>query len=359
MNEDPSRIGTLTQPGLRTRLLCVALLAFVVLAAHAGARERIDLVKMTNGDRLTCEIIHLQSAALNVRTANVGTVTIDWPDVAALISSQLFEVELVDGRRIIGSLGETETSGQVELRTRTDGSLILQLSDVTGIVQLGSTIWDSRRGYLDFGFDYSSAGESTQISVGAEFNLQGPRFRWENDLSTTLSNDAYSPQRMRNLLQTALEIPLGRKWVARAVTSYESNDDLDLDSRVSGAALAIWYPKVSARGRWGVGGGIVETRESYFGEEASANSTLATLVATGDYDRFGAFGTNATGELAWLPVLDGSGRYRLELRGSVRQKIFSDFSISLSPYLSYDSRPPQSEAKQQDWGWVSSVGWNF
>jgi hypothetical protein len=141
--------------------------------------------------------------------------------------------------------------------------------------------------------------------------------------------------------------------------SLERNDDLDLDMRLSASGSAVWYPKRSARGRWGVGGGLVESREQYFGEEEANTSILGSLMLTGDYDRFGPFGTNASGQIVWLRSFDGSGRHRTEFRGSVRQKIYSDFTFTVSPYYSFDSKPPRSDLESEDWGWVSSIGWNF
>ena len=60
-----------------------------------------------------------------------------------------------------------------------------------------------------------------------------------------------------------------------------------------------------------------------------------------------------------LPALSGPNRYRIELRGSFTQKILSDFNISVSPYYSYDSRTPVAGIENEDWGWISSVGWIF
>ena len=52
-------------------------------------------------------------------------------------------------------------------------------------------------------------------------------------------------------------------------------------------------------------------------------------------------------------------RHRVEARGSLTQKIASNFNISISPYYSYDSRTPLEGVENEDWGFISSVGWTF
>src|SRR6188508_49906 len=129
-----------------------ALLALLVAASPLLGRERIDTVDLTNGDHVTCEIIAMKSRSLQVRTETMGTVAIDWPDVAAMASTQLFEVELTDGSRLWGSLPPPAWTGRISVKTE-GGTLTFPLEAVVSIVQLGKTLWQNRRGYLDFGLD--------------------------------------------------------------------------------------------------------------------------------------------------------------------------------------------------------------
>jgi len=55
-----------------------------------------------------------------------------------------------------------------------------------------------------------------------------------------------------------------------------------------------------------------------------------------------------SGVFAWVPV-----------SGSLRQKLGSEFTFSVSPFYSYDCRPPSAAAAREDWGWTSSLGWGF
>jgi hypothetical protein len=63
--------------------------------------------------------------------------------------------------------------------------------------------------------------------------------------------------------------------------------------------------------------------------------------------------------VVYLPMLNGPSRYRVEMRGRLRQKLGRNFTFDLNPYYSFDSRPPQPALASEDWGLVSSIGWNF
>src|SRR4051812_41981855 len=102
-------------------------LALVLLALAGGteasaAHRRRDVIELTNGDRVTGEIIRLESGTLSVQTAALGNVSIDWPDIASLVSEQLFEVRLSDGRRLVGAFGKSGQPGQLELLTVDQGN---------------------------------------------------------------------------------------------------------------------------------------------------------------------------------------------------------------------------------------------
>ena len=91
----------------------------------------------------------------------------------------------------------------------------------------------------------------------------------------------------------------------------------------------------------------------------SQRLTVVRLMAAGEYYRFGRFGTKVSLSVFYFPVLTGEERERLEIKAYFRQKLTSDFSLSISPYYTYDSLPPLAGAEQEDWGWTTSVGWQF
>lgn len=55
------------------------------------ARDKTDLIVLTNGDRLTCEIKKLESGVLYASLDSVdGSISISWSKVARIESKHLF-----------------------------------------------------------------------------------------------------------------------------------------------------------------------------------------------------------------------------------------------------------------------------
>jgi hypothetical protein len=337
-----------------------AALAFFLLAASAvSARDRIDVVKLVKGDRITCEIVKLESGYLTVRTASFGTVDIEWTDVTALISIQLFDIERSDGVRFHGHFDEGVVPGTLLLRQGDEEMFAIPHSDVFSIRQLGASIWRSRRGHLNAGLDYTHASDESKFSLDAELTFQGRRFRFKNSLTSSVSDDAESERRERTSAESGLEIPLGKRFALITRASYNRNDELDLDSRINVAGAAVWIPWRGARGRYFLGAGAVQSEERYRGETSSHAVTGAVALTGGEYHRFGKYGTVASFEIAYIPVLTGESRYRIEAAASFSQELVHDFNFAVSPYYSFDSRPPRPSLNDEDWGWISSVGWTF
>jgi hypothetical protein len=349
------------RPRTRNRsllLAAVATAALVVASTPLHARDRIDRIELRSGDRVTCEIIDMRSRSLNARTLDLGTVAIDWVEVTAIISPQLFEVELVNGARIVGSFAKSEEPGSLVVNSA-NGALGVRFADVAGIVQIGRTIWQGRRGHLDLGLEFTSAKQDLQFSLGAQLELRTRRFRSISSVTAVISDSSETEQRTRGDIRSALDVPLSRHWVFTASGILERNDDLGLEGRLTGSGAGVWIPRRYTRGYWGLGAGLAQSEERYTGQTSSTTSTAGMLLLVADYDHFGPFGTQASFNALYLPMLSGPERRRVEVRGYLRQKVTVSFTFTLSPFYSYDSRPPQGGLKSQDWGVVSAIGWNF
>src|SRR5215831_13705780 len=93
----------------RFLLLTLALLITVPLYA----RDKTDVMVMTNGDRLTCEVKGLDAGVLYVSFDYIdGTASVNWTKVASLESEQLFVVKTEGGEVYTGKLRNPESASE-------------------------------------------------------------------------------------------------------------------------------------------------------------------------------------------------------------------------------------------------------
>ena len=89
---------------VKMRIFAGFLAIFALLASAAASAEKTDVVILNNGDRLTGEIVALRRGLLEFSTDTMGTVQIEWEEIARVESRALYEVDLESGARHFGSL---------------------------------------------------------------------------------------------------------------------------------------------------------------------------------------------------------------------------------------------------------------
>src|SRR5262245_46096770 len=99
-----TRRSRATRPWVRTMGVLVWTLVAASTPAWAAGHGKIDLVELTNGNQITCEVVSLQRGKLTAKTDAMGTLSIEWDSVRSLVSPVLYDVELSSGRQLLGSL---------------------------------------------------------------------------------------------------------------------------------------------------------------------------------------------------------------------------------------------------------------
>src|SRR6185503_11073737 len=77
----------------------LTILFVLSLAPAAAAQPKTDIVVLSNGDRITGEISSLERGRLEYKTDDIGTLQVEWDNVARLEAVGMFEIVTRDGRR--------------------------------------------------------------------------------------------------------------------------------------------------------------------------------------------------------------------------------------------------------------------
>src|SRR4029077_9668922 len=95
------------------KLKIIFLSVAMLVSSPILARKNTDVIRMKNGDRITCEVKGLNSNTLYVSIPYViGTLSVDWSKVDHIESKQLFIVKTQDGVVYTGALSTPETLGE-------------------------------------------------------------------------------------------------------------------------------------------------------------------------------------------------------------------------------------------------------
>ncbi len=331
----------------------------VGLAGNAAARPKTDVVALENGDRTTCEIKELARGKLRIKTDAMGTIYIEWADIAELHSDFFFRVESREGQRLFGTLAMDADSTQLRV-TWMSLTASLAAADVVEIVPIEQSFWSSQDGSLSFGFNYTKASDVLELTFDWVNAYRTERNLYDLKALTTLTDKGDSTGTIqRTDLSFSYHRLLKGKWTGNTSLALQRNDELDLQRRI---ILSVGLGISPIKNNWNI---------LLFSIGAALNSELATTatdtvesgegVFTASYSlfKYNSPKTDISTSLNFYPSITQDDRYRLNLDIKLRREIIHDLFLDISYYQEYDSKAPSGEGEKKDYGIVTSVGWSY
>ncbi len=332
-------------------------MAAVLLPSGAVAREKIDVVTLANGDRVTGEIKQLDVGILTLKTDHMGTVSIEWVAVASVESEQSFELTDADGATYYGMVSPTDDGAGIQV-LGFDGLYLLAHDEIVRIAQIEDEWWRRWRGYIDLGVVLASANNQQDYTLDAAADYRQEKFVWRNSVTGSLNDRDNAARTSRADFSSSFQRTRSNRWFWVTQLEFTRNEELNLSLRSSATGGYGRYLVETSRSQLSAAAGLSAVREDYYGEEAGEWSS--ELVLAGSYRLFVFEGreTTLTTNLQILPSLTVSGRYRIEFYSSFRRKLVRDFTIAFTLEESYDSKPPEG-SRSSDLRFRTTLGWSF
>jgi len=351
MNRLPPTAGPQPHTG------ALVLVAFLLLAGSAAAAPRTDVVTLRNGDRVTGEILRLERGKLDLKTDDAGTISFEWDKIARVEANRLFEVGTSDDRRFFGSLGPAPDGSLAVIAP--DVVVTLAMAEVTLIAPIGESFWRKLDGSFDVGFSYTKSSGIAQINVNSDTAYRKPKSEVDLNISLTgTRQEADGTRDDRGWLELSYTRYPRPGWFVGGLGSFETNESLGLRLR-SQLGVAIGPRLVNTnRARMLLGGGLVFNEERGVDSEPTQNIE-GLLTFGGSYFTYDRPKTNLDVSFQYYPSLSDWGRQRLRLDASAKRELLKDLFFAVDLYDSFDSRPPDPGADNNDIGIVLSLGWSY
>ncbi len=331
------------------------LLIFTVVPACA--RDKTDVVRLKNGDRITCEIKYLMRGMLTVKTNSMSTVQIKWPDIESIASKHLFTLQDTAGQVFVGSLRPARESGHVSIEGPVPASDLDHLS-VVQIRELEASILKRFSGAVDLGYSFTKASSRTQLNLSADLTYLTERYSAQFDYSSTVGTSNGESDVNRQDVSVVGTRYFGRKWLAFGQMNFDHNLELQLDRRVTFLGGPGYRVQQSNRSMITLIGGAAVSREGYYGQDVQENAEGA-LGIDAQFFKLYSPKVDITSRFLYFPNFTIWGRQRLEFDGKVRIEVLRDFFVTFTLYDSYDSEPPAVRATGNDYGFSTGVSWSF
>lgn len=325
----------------------------------ASARDKADVVTMRNGDRLTGQIVVMQFGKLSLSTDYLGTATIEWLDIARAESPQQFIVEDLRGRYFSGTLVASDTDRRIVVRGDDGVTTALGLDEIERIYADETIFWNRLSGSFAVGFDYAKASEVSTITGNFDTTYRAPEFRWNINADINSTKDPEQGTTERDSLGFTYQWLLRQQRFVSGLSLLERNEETGIDLRLQlGAGFGKYFRQTSKSELSGMLG-LAWTREWATGSEDSQESIEGIIGGNWRIFKFNSPTISMNSAALLFPNLTDRGRYRTNLNLSLRRELVKDFYLDLSFYHAYDSKPPNVNAENSDYGVTTSLGYSF
>jgi hypothetical protein len=337
--------------------IVIALVLFLacVQSTTVYAHPKVDVVKLYNGDRLTGEVKHLYGGILQYSTDGMGTVNIEWQEISALESRFHYEVRTSQGDRLFGSIGSGDRPGQLRV-TGAEGVKDLEWLQVVELRPVEDTLIDRFDVYLSAGYSYtkaSSVAESSLITQ-VDYETENARSSMSGRTILTQSDDGSS---YSNRYELSRQLWRDRASYFRTFgATYEDNDELDLDSRVSiGGGLGRYFLDTH-RTRLIGSAGLQVTNEKFTGSDKTQN---VEVFGSADYSiwQFNTPELDLNLRFSLYPSVTDAGRVRSDTDLKLKWEIVEDLVFDITAWATTDNEAESD--RQVDYGITTGLGWEL
>jgi hypothetical protein len=328
------------------------------------AREKVDVIVMENGDRMTGEIKGLSGGVLTFSLDYVdGNLSIQWSKVARIESPQLFLIRTQDGSVYTSALGTPELPGaQPRIRIAEEGRTekVLQRSDVVQLDETSESFVQRLSGEVTLGVVYSKGNNATQYTLGAGAEYRRERWGLEGVFNSNLSSSTGSSTATRNQLTiTASHLMTRKNYFYGGFGDFlqSSTQGINLQTTVGGGIGR--YFKNTNRVRVSVLGGLAWQSADYQATLVPiARQQIYGGVIVSDLRMFLFKKTNLTATAMLAPAFSDPGRVHFSTNVAYYLKLFGKVDWNLSFYGNWDTRPPDNLASS-DYGYSSGIKYTF
>jgi hypothetical protein len=204
---------------------------------------KTDIVVLINGNAVTGEVKSLEFGSLRYSTDSMGTVNIDWEEIVSVTSNQALQIELIDGRRFFGALTTPDDRFTVKIQSVTQ-EISFPMTEIVRItpIETDEKIWQRMDGSVSFGFQTQKSSEVTTSSMSGDVSYRTLDYLVGLRFSSTLTDQPTEETKARQTTQINYQRFRPNRWFTDWFTSWEKNDELGINSRVSaGGALGRYF----------------------------------------------------------------------------------------------------------------------
>ncbi len=335
-----------------------ASLLLLILSTSLFAQKN-DTIRLNNGDRITGEFKKLEHAILSFNTSDMGTLQIEWEEVASVQTNKFFEIYLNDNSKYFGKIDSTlAESNRIRNLMNIQGTE-RYLDLIVKVIPIKMKFSDRIDIDLELGFQYNKGSNVANLNTGYNFyyrNLRnGFRFKGTNHITDQRNENELFKKQDVNL---SFDHFMKKSWKVGAFSTVEQNSELNLELR---ALVGLDVGKTLAQSPHSelqfASGPLANIENSTEGNQS--NNLEGKFQIAYQYFRFNYPEIKITADVTTYKSINVSDRVRVDSNINAKIELIRDIYFSLTFYQKFDSKPLDATANKNDWGITTGLAYSF
>ncbi len=332
------------------------LLLFLSISLFA---QKNDTIRLQNGDRITGEFKKLEYAIVSFNTDDMGTLQIEWEEVASVQTNKFFEIYLNDNSTYFGKIDSSFT-GSPRIRALMDMEGTERYLDlIIKVIPIKMRFLDRVDIDLELGFQYNKGSNVASLNTGYNFyyrNLKnGIRVKGTNHITDQRNeNELFKKQDVNFSYDHFMK----KSWKVGAFSTAEQNTELNLDLR---ALVGLDVGKTLAQSLHSelqfATGPLANIENSTEGNQS--NNLEGKFQIAYQYFRFNYPEIKITADVTTYKSINVSDRVRVDSNINAKIELIRDIYFSLTFYQKFDSKPLDATANKNDFGITTGLAYSF
>jgi putative salt-induced outer membrane protein YdiY len=315
-----------------------------------------DTIYLINNEFLVGEVKSFDTGVLTIETSySDQDFKVEFNKVRGLVIQRKSIIILTEGRRRYGNI-RTDSDGMVMITSENGTIEHFKLNEIIVLQEIHENFWRRFSVAIDTGFNLTKANNSTQFTIGGEFDYTDEKWLFEGNINllNSLQDDVDRIERTDAKLQ--LIRILTKKYYLLSNVSFLSNTEQALDGRIT-PSIGVGKFLISTNKLYlGINLGFAYTIENY--TDTSLNKTSSEAVIGLSYNMYDFKDLDLNTGVKFYPSLSENGRIRTDYDLILKYDLPLDFYIKLSFSLNFDNQPVL-DGSSLDYIFTSGFGWKI
>jgi hypothetical protein len=337
----------------------VFIVSFVICFTNKSFSQAKDTIVLVKGQTLIGE----------VQDADLGNITIDDIDlkmqnvklykIKKLVISAKLKIQTVDKKYYFGSLKTSEKEGWADIHTSSGETIPIPITNIYELISLEGSFFKRLIGNISAGFSFNKSSDIGQLNFGANVLYSAKNLDYQLMINTigTIDSGKFSSDNIN--VQFFSDYALNETWFLGASVQYQRNLELSIARRYLGLAGIGNQLFIKKNWRLRALTGITFSQEKSIEDVTSGLLYEIPLMFQFNFYQFRHPDIQISSTQAAYFSLSQVGRVRYDGNTSFSWQIIRYFYLTLSPYTSFDSKPPAGNNSTFDYGVVFGISYKF